>query len=472
MARPLQAARRAFYCLPADHALGIERDGAATVAFLKIGDRCGNAVWRIRMRTVNVSQIDLHLIARMIMTTNRQADSGYSWFRLAISLALSTIGGIGLWSAVVVMPAIESEFGISRAGAALPYTATMIGSAVGGVLVGRLVDRLGIMIPLISGAAILGIGFVAAAVSSSYWQFVLAQALLIGMLGSSVTFGPLVAEVSLWFLRKRGLAIGIVASGNYLAGTIWPPFMQHAIESVGWRYTYVGIGILCSATMLPLAFLLRERPPATYFAAPAGAPSTLTGLAAPPRYLQPLLLLAGVACCVAMSMPQVHIVAYCSDLGYGPASGAEMLSLMLGLGVVSRLASGFIADKIGGEGTLLLGSALQCLALLFYLPFDGLMSLYVVSALFGLAQGGIVPSYALIVREYYPARDAATRISLVFTATVIGMAFGGWMSGAIYDFTRSYQAAFLNGIAWNLINISIAGWLLFYRFGSRIRLAQ
>jgi predicted MFS family arabinose efflux permease len=164
-----------------------------------------------------------------------------------------------------------------------------------------------------------------------------------------------------------------------------------------------------------------------------------------------------------MSMPQVHMVAYCGDLGYGPARGAEMLSLMLGFGIVSRLASGFIADRIGGVGTLILGSTLQCLALLLYLPFDGLVSLYVISALFGLSQGGIVPSYALIVRQYFPAREAGGRIGLVLMASVIGMAIGGWMSGEIYDLTGSYQAAFLNGIAWNLLNMSIAIWLLLSR---------
>jgi MFS family permease len=406
------------------------------------------------------------------MTIKRQPDSSYSWTRLAISLALSTIGGIGLWSAVVVLPAIEVEFGIGRGGASIPYTATMIGSAVGGVLLGRLADRFGIMVPMIAGALILGIGFVAAAFVTDYWQFVVIQALLIGMLGSSVTFGPLVAEVSLWFVRQRGIAIAIVASGNYLAGTIWPPLLQPAIQSVGWRFTYLGIGIFCAATMLPLALLLRERAPVTHSASPASAHFTPLSRPLAPPYLQLLLLLAGTACCVAMSMPQVHIVAYCGDLGYGPARGAEMLSLMLGFGVISRLISGLIGDKIGGAGTLLLGSALQCLALVFYLPFDGLMSLYVVSALFGLAQGGIVPSYALIVREYYPAGEAGTRISLVFTATVLGMAIGGWMSGAIYDFTGSYKAAFLNGIAWNLLNMSIAGWLLFDHFRWRARLAK
>jgi MFS family permease len=172
-----------------------------------------------------------------------------------------------------------------------------------------------------------------------------------------------------------------------------------------------------------------------------------------------------------MSMPQVHIVAYCGDLGYGPARGAEMLSLMLGLGVVSRLISGLVADRIGGLGTLVLGSTLQGLALLFYLPFDGLTSLYLVSALFGLAQGGIVPSYALIVREFFPAAEAGARVSLVLMSTIIGMALGGWLSGEIYDLTGSYQAAFLNGIGWNLLNLSIAYWLLFARMRARPSLA-
>jgi MFS family permease len=179
-----------------------------------------------------------------------------------------------------------------------------------------------------------------------------------------------------------------------------------------------------------------------------------------PNALQVLLCIAGVACCVAMSMPQVHLVAYCGDLGYGAARGAEMLSLMLGLGIISRIGSGFIADRIGGVRTLLLGSVLQGTALFLYLWFDGLASLYVISGLFGLFQGGIVPSYAIIVREYFPAREAGTRVGLVLMATLIGMALGGWLSGAIFDLTGSYQAAFLNGLAWNLLNVTIVSWLL------------
>ena len=388
-------------------------------------------------------------------------DSRYAWMRLLISLALSTIGGIGLWSSVVVLPTIQSEFGIDRAGASLPYTVTTIGFAIGGVMMGRIADRFGITVPLFIGAIGLGAGFILAGLSGSYVQFLLANALLIGLLGNSTTFGPLVADVSLWFLKRRGIAVAIVASGNYLAGTIWPPLLQRAITAYGWRPSYIVIGLLCVVTMMPLALLLQKRPVFDDRASPASKPGH--GLLPKPAYLYPLLVLAGLCCCVAMSMPQVHIVAYCGDLGYGPARGAEMLSLMLGFGVVSRLASGLIADRISGVGTLILGSFLQMLALAFYIPCDGLTSLYIVSAFFGLAQGGIVPSYALIVRDHFPAREAGWRISLVLTATVLGMALGGWMSGKIFDLTGSYQAAFLNGIAFNLINLGVAAWLLIGR---------
>jgi len=352
-------------------------------------------------------------------------DSGYAWWRLAVSLAISTVGGVGLWSVVVTLPAIEAEFGLDRGSASLPYTVTMIGFAFGGIIMGRLADRFGIFIPLVFGTVMLGIGYIVAAQAENMLTFALAQSLLIGMLGSAATFGPLVADVSLWFEKRRGLAVAVVASGNYLSGTSWPPILTHAIETIGWRQAHMGIGVICVVTMLPLAFLLRRRADTTE--KPASARGTR--LSPPPanmslRTIQILLIVAGLACCIAMSMPQVHIVAYCGDLGYGVARGAEMLSIMLGLGVVSRIASGFLADKIGGLGTLILGSVLQCMALILYIPFDGLISLYVVSALFGLAQGGIVPSYAMIVRQYFPAREAGTRVSLVLMTTVVGMAIG------------------------------------------------
>jgi len=398
-------------------------------------------------------------------------DGAYSWRRLAISLLISSIGGVGFWSVVVVLPTIQTEFGVDRGDASLPYTATMIGFAIGGVYMGRLSDRFGVHYALILGAVMLGVGYMGAALATSLWQFILVQALFIGMLGSSASFAPLLADVTHWFVKRRGIAIAIVASGNYLSGTIWPPILTWGMEHVGWRDTYTGIGLFCIATMVPLALLLRRRPRLDDHPAATAISANRFKLNISPRALQVLLILAGIACCVAMSMPQVHIVAYCGDLGYGVTRGAEMLSLMLGLGIISRLLSGMIADKIGGVGTLLLGSILQCAALIFYIPFDGLVSLYIVSAFFGLAQGGIVPSYAMIVREYLPAKEAGARVSLVMMATVLGMALGGWMSGEIYDLTGSYQAAFLNGIAWNLLNMSLAFWLLIGQFKWRRKFA-
>ena len=399
----------------------------------------------------------------MDSTTAYAPDSRYAWFRLLISLVLAIVGGIGLWLVVVVIPTIQTEVGIDRAGASLPYTVTFIGFAFGGYTMGRVADRFTIIVPVsISGVA-LGLGFILAALSQSYWQLLVVQAVFIGFLGSASTFGPLVADTSQWFLKRRGLAIAIVASGNYIAGAMWPPFMQRAIENYGWRNTYIAIGIICIVIMVPLAQLLRRRPHFDDSASPASRSAGHKGLLPKHPLLFPALALAGLSCCVAMSMPQVHIVAYCADLGFGPARGAEMLSLMLGFGVLSRLASGFIADRVGGLATLIAGSFLQMLALLFYIPFDGLASLYVVSALFGLAQGGIVPSYALIIRDHFPAREAGSRISLVLTATVFGMALGGWMSGEIYDLTGSYAAAFLNGVAWNVVNLGIALWILYVR---------
>jgi MFS family permease len=389
-----------------------------------------------------------------------EAESTYAWMRLTVSLLLSTLGGVGMWSVVVALPAVQAEFGVARGAASLPYTLTMIGFGLSGIAMGRLSDRYGIMVPVMVGTLVMALGYVAAGASTTLWQYTLAQGLLVGA-GSSATFAPLLAHTSLWFVRRRGIAIAIFASGNYLAGAVWPPIVQHFIEAVGWRPTYFGIGAFCAVTMLPTALQLRRPPPAHDTRAAASAvPRAMHALGVSPRALQTLLVIAGLCCCVAMSMPQVHLVAYCGDLGYGAARGAQMLSLMLACGIVSRVTFGFICDRIGGLRTLLLGSSLQCVALLLFLPFDGLASLYIVSGLFGLFQGGIVPSYAIIVREFFPPREAGARVGAVIMATLFGMALGGWMSGAVFDLTGSYKAAFVNGILFNLVNLSIATWLL------------
>lgn len=388
------------------------------------------------------------------------ADSAYSWLRLGFSLVLGTLSNVGTWSVVVALPAIEIEFGTLRAGASLPYTATMIGVAVGSVVMGRLADRFGIVVPIVIGAVLLFLGYSLASISNSLWTFTLVHGLFIGI-GASSGFAPLIADVSHWFVKRRGFAVAMGATGSYLAGAIWPLVIQHFIATDGWRVTHLGVGIFVGIGMLALAPLFRRRPThQTMQAAETATHAARSALGLSAAKLQGLLVLAGFSCCVAMSMPQVHLVAYCGDLGYGVSVGAQMLSLMLGLGIVSRLGSGILADRIGGGTMLVIGSAMQGAALFMYLLFDGRTALYAISALFGLFQGGIVPMYAVLIRQLLPPREAGARIGLVIMATVTGMAFGGFVSGAIYDLSQSYHLAFANGLAWNLLNLTIVGYIL------------
>ena len=404
-------------------------------------------------------------------------DSRTAAWRLLVTVLLVTLGNSAMYVVSVVLPAVQAEFGIGRAGASMPYTVMMVCLGLGGLFTGIWADRWGIARVLWLGSAAVLAGYVLAALSGNVWMFGLAHGLL-GLLGGAATFAPLMADTGLWWNKRRGIAMAVCASGNYIAGTLWPPLAQWGITHYGWRPTYIVLGLVCGIGMALLAFYMRQRPPALALPAAGAAAAPRATIWPPDRpfglstaHAQWLLCVAGVACCVAMSMPQVHIVAYCTDLGYGAARGAEMLSLMLFSGIVSRLVSGWICDHIGGIRTLLLGSALQGVALLMFLPVDGLVPLYVVSALFGLFQGGIVPSYAIIIREHFPAREAGARTGAVIMATLVGMALGGWMSGWVFDMTGSYRAAFINGIGWNLLNLSIASWLYWRTRGPSTHLA-
>ena len=393
-----------------------------------------------------------------------QHDSAYSWTRLAISLTLAVVGNVGMWAVVVVLPAMQTEFGIDRAEATLPYIATMLGFAGGNVLFGRALDRLGIAAVLSAAALCTGSGFALAALAGSLGPLTLAHVLL--GLGASGSFGPLIADISQWFHRRRGIAVAITASGNYVSGVIWPPAIVWAMGDGGWRHAYSLIAVTVLVVVIPGTALLRRRIDAHSTARAASAAAErarATGLS--PTALQAMLALAGVGCCVAMSMPQVHIVALCIDRGFGAEAGAGMLSLMLAGGVVSRLASGALADRLGDLRTLIIGSFLQCAALCLFLIQGDLASLYLISLAFGLAQGGIVPSYALIIREFLPPAEAGRRVGLVMAATIGGMALGGWMSGWLYDQSGSYSLAIWNGVGWNVLNLTIALTIL-YRLGT------
>jgi MFS family permease len=385
-------------------------------------------------------------------------DSRQAWARLAVAVMIASVGAVGMWSVVVVMPVVQAEFAATRGAVSLAATMIFFGFGLGGVVIGKITDRFGIVPALAISIALLTGAYVLAGLVTALWQFI-AISLLIG-LGSSATFAPLMAEASHWFERYRGLAVTIVASGNYIAGTFWPPLINWSTQSFGWRATHFGIAIACAVLMTILLLVLRQIMAGSAAHDHANAPPPRVDLNLSTNTLTVLLGIASISCCVAMAMPQVHIVSYCGDLGYGVARGAEMLSIMMAFGIVSRIGSGFIADRFGGIVTLMIGSVAQAIALFFYLFFNSLPSLYLISAMFGLFQGGIVPSYAIIVRETMPAKEAATRVGIVIFASVIGMSFGGWVSGVIFDMTGSYAAAFANGFAWNLLNIAIVLMLL------------
>ncbi len=384
----------------------------------------------------------------------------YLLARAGAALAIMVIGGAGMYAAIVSLKPIEAAFEVSRASATLPYMAIMVGFGLGGVCMGRFADRLGAMRVAFAGGLTYGLGFWLAGHAVELWQSVLAHGLLIGLLGASTTMAPMVADVSLWFERRRGLAVGVVISGSYVAGMVWPPVLQALVDLVGWRDMYLALGAFTFVTLPLLALVLHRPAPRHIVTGPLGAGLFARPLGLRPNALQGLLCCAGVGCCVAMAAPQVHAVALAGDLGLRPADGALMLSLMFGFGIVSRLGSGWISDRIGGLRTLALGSAGQALALALFLPADGRVMLLVVSALFGLSQGGIVPSYAIIVREYFPARQAGGRIGLAFLFTMLGMALGAWLAGGIHDLTGSYRLAFVNAVAFNIAHLGIAAFLL------------
>jgi len=376
-----------------------------------------------------------------------------------------------MWVVVIVLPDIQQEFKIDRGTASIPFALTMVGFAIGNWVMGHVVDRYGITKTIILAATVNTAGYIAAMYVNSVYYLSILQ-FFIG-LGTAAAFGPLIADTSHWFLKRRGIAVALIASGNYFSGAIWPPLFNNTLQSDGWRDVYWILALSTVFIMIPLSFLLAKKiSEETARISDAASSDKRQNVSISPKALTILLSIAGIGCCVAMSMPQVHIVAFCIDLGFGPAVGAEMLSLMLIGGIISRLINGILADKLGGVYTLLIGSTLQCIALFLYLPFDGLVSLYIVSLVFGLSQGGIVPSYAIIIREYLPGVDAGTRVGFVMMCTIMGMAIGGWMSGWIYDLTGSYAAAFWNGIVWNFLNIAIVLFLITRNRKSKIMRLQ
>ena len=392
------------------------------------------------------------------VTTIVEQDTLKSWFRLIVLFIIGVIGTVGMWSVVVVLPALETEFNIDRGNASLLYATTMVGFGLGNFLIGKITDKIGIKIPIVIAIITLILSYLLATISKEFWQLLILQVFM--GLAAATFFGPSMADIGNFFETRRGLAVSIIASANYVAGASWPLVISYFLNFSDWRDVYLYISLICLIIMVPLVLILKNNI-ASHSDTSLNSNfqnHKFNNLSS--RKLQNLLMLAGVGCCVAMAMPQVHIVALCVDSGFGLNVGAEVLSVMLFSGMISRVAFGFLSDKIGPIFTLFIGSLLQMLALVFFIPFDSQFSLYIVSLMFGLSQGGIVPAYAMIVRKYLPLSEVGERVGLVIMATIVGMGLGGWMSGEIYDLTQSYKLAFVNGILWNLTNVIIVTFIM------------
>ena len=399
-----------------------------------------------------------------------EQDSQQAWFRLAIIFAMSVIGTAGMWSVVIILPNIQSEFALDRAASTYPYVATMFGYGIGNVIIGRMLDRIGIKKPIIFALSLL----VASYILSIFIRDVFFLSIIQFFLGFSAAafFGPMMADISNYFYRRKGLAVSLVASGQHLCGAIWPFLIKDFLLDGDWRNAHLFIAIVCSILIPILFYLLGNKKPKVDLNQNLSSRkediNSKVKLSISNKRVQVLLMFAGVFCCVAMSMPQVHIVPLCIDNGYGLAVGTEILSFMLFAAVASRVIFGFLSDKIGPIQTLLLGSSLQAISLTMFLPFNSQLSLYIVAIFFGLSQGGIVPIYAVIISKFLPSNEVAERVGFLIFATIVGMSLGGWLSGEIYDFTKSYKLAFINGIFWNIINLCIMIYLFIIYKKSKI----
>lgn len=387
-------------------------------------------------------------------------ESAESWRIAVVSMLVIAIGWGAPYLIAVALKSMAADLGAGRSAPSLASSLTQLGIGVGGIFMGWWADRVGAMWTALLGSLMIGGGAMVAS-GGAEWQLCIGYGVMIGLLGGAGLFAPLMSNTSRWFDAKRGTALAIVASGQQAAGAFWPLVFRFALDRTDWRTVLFWYGAFVLCAMPPLCLALRHRPPALT----AGEASSIPRQGnRPPEYSSNLVLAvmcaAIVCCCVAMALPLAHLVAFCSDLGYAPARGAEMLTLLLVAAFLSRLLWGRLSDRIGGLKTILIGSAAQALFLACYLYVDNLVALYAVSAAFGFGFGGIIPSYVLAIREFFPARESGWRIGTVLFFGLVGMAFGNWMGGALYDWFAYYKPAFAAGVAFNIANLVLIGGLL------------
>ncbi|MEM7251412.1 MAG: MFS transporter [Pseudomonadota bacterium] len=396
----------------------------------------------------------------------------YPLLVLGTSLCLMIIGTGSVYLLVVALKPISTEFGWPRSDLSIAYAAQYFGAGVGGIAMGFWLDRSGMAKPALLGAIMIGLGGVATSFADAAWHFWLIYGLMMGLFGRATLFSPLMANITRWFGPRRAFAVGILGSGQALAGGLWPPIFQYGIETYGWRSTSLWYGVLVLAVMVPLTVVFRRRLPEQP-SAPGGksSSSTYRTILSEPTLLI-VLCSAIVGCCVAMSLPLAHMVAHVSDLGYAPARGAEMLSLALLTAALSSMVGlGALTSRFGGLGALLTFSTVQTFALGLLLVFDDLAALYVVAIIFGLGYGGILPSYPVIVREYLPGQTAGSRTAIVVFFGSLGMAIGSWLGGLAHDLTGAYGPAFAVGIGFNCFNLLVITAVFRRARGTNLQLA-
>lgn len=398
-------------------------------------------------------------------------ETRHSWLVAWCALGVLSISFGGPLITVVALKEIAAEFGDVRSIPALSYSLAWLGSAVGGIMMAQIAERVGVRWTVIGGAVMIACGLVLASVGGRF-SFLVAHGIFMGLLGNAGLNAPLYVYVARWFDRRRGTALALIASGQAAAGTIWAPIFGHAIGWIGWRHTMQLYAGLVVVVILPLAFTVFRSLPRTASGA-ADWPEPVSGapvLGLRPRTAFALMSAASFLCCVPMAMPQGHLVAYCGDVGIPLTSGSMMLSVLLACAFLGRQFWGFVADRIGGLRTVLTGSAFQIVTVSGFLLTHNEAGLFIVSAAFGLGFSGIIPAYVLALRELFPASEASWRIPSLLLCSGSGMAAGGWLAGAIYDWAGFYGPAFAVGILFNLANLLIIAPLVFRqsRFASPV----
>ena len=384
-----------------------------------------------------------------------------AWVAACIALLLLSISYGSPLLIIVGLKPIAAALDAPRQVISLAAAMSWVGTGLGGILMGWLADRIGVRLTVIFGAAMIAAGLAVSAIGS-VWALYIGHGLLLGLLGNGAMFPPLLVYVSRWFERRRGTALALIASGQYIAGMVWPSVFEHAIAAYGWQAVMVAYGIFVVAAIPPIAALFLHPAPRPSHAETLASGSRRNGpiLGLPPNLVLSLLCIAGFCCCVPMALPQSHLVAFCSDIGIPAAQGAAMLSVLQACAFCSRQFWGWLADRVGGLVTLILGSACQALAISAFLLTQNEAGLFAISAAYGLGFSGIVPAYVLIVRELYPSAEASWRVPMVLFVSMGGMAFGSWFAGALYDHFGYYAPAFAIGVAFNLANLTVVGFLL------------